>query len=229
MKLPSSVTLSFLLQRLKWPVSMVRWRSAKEVRDLLNELSTRAAMNDALLIFLDRCGTESEVCSVLSIIFLADPAARPPLDDVVNRIQHPSILADELLDLAYGQGSRIGGWWATHAGTAPIDFDAGDYFQECNIAHLAPFFLTELQRLQRNTGLPFLRQWAFEWHTLREKHETRYTRYPHYFDNVSDARWHRRQLPAEANRDISLSLLAHFRICCCGVGHVGRDCHFSAH
>lgn len=49
-------------------------------------------------------------------------------------------------------------------------------------------FRNNLRRLERASGLPFRQQWAFEWKNLRDRLRTRYTRYPHYFDDVSDAR-----------------------------------------
>ena len=56
------IALSFLFQRLKWPVPMSRWRTAKEIRNLLNNPNTRSSTLDALLDYLDQCKTESEVC-----------------------------------------------------------------------------------------------------------------------------------------------------------------------
>src|SRR6185295_4822351 len=66
----SSLALSFLLQRLKWPVPMSRWRTAKEIRNLLDEPVTRSSTTDALLDYLDHCKTESEVCEILTLVFL---------------------------------------------------------------------------------------------------------------------------------------------------------------
>ena len=43
-------------------------------------------------------------------------------------------------------------------------------------------------RLERASGLPFQRQWAFEWMSLRDKLAIRYTDYPYYFDNIADVR-----------------------------------------
>lgn len=106
----NAVTLSFLFQRLKWPVPMVRWRTAKEIRNLLNDPGTRSATTDALLDYLDQCKTESEVCEILTIVFLTSSVCRPTHTAIASRIHCPSILADIILKRTYGLGSGIGGW-----------------------------------------------------------------------------------------------------------------------
>src|SRR6185503_10912715 len=67
------IALSFLLQRLKWPVPMSRWRAAREIRSLLGNPATRCATTDMLLGQLEGCKTESEACEILSIVFLTSP------------------------------------------------------------------------------------------------------------------------------------------------------------
>jgi hypothetical protein len=122
--------LSFLFQRLKWPVPMSRWRTAKEIRNLLNDPGTRSSTTDALLDYLDQCKTESEVCEVLTIVFLTSPVGRPARAALASRIHCPSILADIILERTYGRGRGIGGWGQAHSGRAPADFVGGSYFEE---------------------------------------------------------------------------------------------------
>lgn len=183
-----SLALSFLFQRLKWPVPMSRWRTAKEIRNLLNNPSTRSSTTDALLDYLDRCRTESEVCEILTIVFLTSPDARPTHTALVSQVRCPSILADIILERTYGRGRGIGGWAQAHSGRAPADFEGGSYFEEHKCAHVPPIFVSNLRKLERVSGYPFLQHWAYEWKSLRDKLDTRFTRYPHYFDNVSDIR-----------------------------------------
>ncbi len=184
----SPPALSFLFHRLKWPVPMSRWRTAKEIRNLLNDPGTRASTTAALLNYLDQRRTESEVCEILMIVFLAAPAARPLRTALASRVHCPSILADIILERTYGQGQDIGGYRQTHSGPAPADFEGGSYFEEHKTAHVPPIFLNNLRELERVSGYPFLQHWAYEWKTLRDKLGTHYTRYPHYFDDVLDAR-----------------------------------------
>ncbi|MBE0574373.1 MAG: hypothetical protein IH613_00595 [Desulfuromonadales bacterium] len=182
------LALSFLFQRLKWPVPMSRWRTAKEIRNLLNKPETRSSTTNALLDYLDQCRTESEVCEILTIVFLTSSVNRPKHEELVLRIHCPSILADMILERTYGQGYSTGGWGTAHSGDAPGDFVSGSYFEEHKTAHVPPIFLNNLCRLESLSGYPLVQHWAYEWKTLRDKVGTRYTRYPYYFDGAGDAR-----------------------------------------
>lgn len=182
------IALSFLFQRLKWPVPMSRWRTAKEIRNLLNDPVTRSSTMDALLDYLDQCVTESEVCEILTIVFLTSPDARPLRTALTSRLHCPSILADVILKRIYGHGNGIGGWCLAHSGQAPADFEGGIYFEEHKTVHVPPILMDNLKKLEQATGYPLLQQWAYEWKTLRDKLGTRYSRYPYYFDSYSDVR-----------------------------------------
>ncbi|MGH7183445.1 MAG: hypothetical protein ACREJN_15915, partial [Nitrospiraceae bacterium] len=193
-----SLSLSFLFQRLKWPVPMVRWRTAKEIRNLLNDPGTRSSTTDALLDYLDACKTESEVCEILTIVFLASPVGRPSHLAIALRIHCPSILADMILERTYGFECGIGRWGEAHSGRAPADFDEERYFKEHKTVHVPPILASNLGKLELVSGYPLLQQWAYEWKILREKLGTHCTGYPYYFDDVLDARagimgqyWHR--------------------------------------
>jgi hypothetical protein len=167
---------------------MVRWRAAREISRLLTNPATQQAATEMLLNCLETSKTESEVCALLSIVFLTEPDSRPTRRAVVLRIERPSLLADMLLERIYGEGKGIAGWRWAHSGTAPEDFEDGAYFEEHSTMHVAPILGDNLERLQRSSGLPFRRQWAFEWKNLRDRLGTRFTEYPHYFDDVLEAR-----------------------------------------
>lgn len=185
---PTDCALSFLFQRLKWPVPMSRWRTAKEIRNLLKDSATRPSTTDMLLSYLDQCQTESEVCEIFTIVFLTPQAARPSHTALVSRVHCPSILADIILERTYERSRGLGGWRQAHSGSAPYDFDGGSYFEEHKTAHVPPILMNNLMRLERSSGYPFHQHWAYEWKSLVDKLGTRYTRYPHYFDDVLDAR-----------------------------------------
>jgi len=180
--------LKLLFQRLNWPVPMVRWRAAKGIRDLLNDAETRKAASSALLSALASCQTESDTCSLLNIILLSDPHARPPLTDVASRVNRPSVLSAALLYQIYGATADSQLLQGSHSGHAPEDFEADVYFEKHKSAHVPPVLFNNLRRLQDITGMPFLRQWAFEWKQLHAQFKTRFTEYPYYFDDVSEVR-----------------------------------------
>lgn len=167
---------------------MSRWRTAKAIRDLLNDHGTRTSTTTALLNYLDRCETESEVCEILTIVFLTSPDCRPKREALASRIHCPSILADIMFERTYGPGCRLGGWQQAHSGPAPSEFSGGKYFDENKTQHIPPIFVSKLRKLERTSGYPFLRQWAYEWQQTCEKLSTKYTSYPHYFDDLLEAR-----------------------------------------
>jgi hypothetical protein len=167
---------------------MVRWRAAKEIRDLLNDPLTRPATTDTLLDCLEACKTESEVSAILSIVFLTSPAGRPTRTALISRIRCPSLLSDIIIERTYGPGRSIAWWRGSHSGAAPRDFEGGSYFEKYKTAHVPPILADNLKRLERASGLPFQQQWAFEWKCLRDKLATRCTSYPHYFDDIADTR-----------------------------------------
>ena len=182
------LVLELLFERLNWPVPMVRWRAAKEICRLLSEAEARAPTTSALLRRLEACETESETCSLLNIVFLTDPAARPPLKDIIERVERPSALSDSLIQKIFDREPDAVSWRSAHSGEAPVDFEPDQYFDEHKSAHVPAILSSNMSRLQAVTGRPFRRQWAFEWKQLRDRLKTRYTRYPYYFDDYSEVR-----------------------------------------
>lgn len=182
----SETALSLLMDRLSWPVKMVRWRTAKAVRRLLEQESTREKTTRALLDWMAARDLESEVCSVLSLLTIVDETARPDLRDVAACLKRPSILSDILLEVAYGWS--LGGWDEGLRPDAPEHFEPSDYFEQHKTAHVPPILLNSLSKLETKSGKPFQRQWAYEWHVLREETGILFTQYPYYFGDFALAR-----------------------------------------
>jgi len=186
--LPPSAALALLFDRLRWPVPLVRCQAAKRIRGFLNETATRDATTTALLERLEICQFETEVCSLLTIIFLTDASARPARTLVASRIKKPSLLSDILLDLTYGKGSGTGTWRYSTSGTMPDDFTAEDYFDRFRTAHAPPVLSNNFYRLQRQSRRPFVQRWSFEWTRLCEDLKVPHSNYPHYFDDYLESR-----------------------------------------
>jgi hypothetical protein len=182
------VGFSMLLKRLKWPVPMARLRVAREIRGLLENETTRPTATAALLDHLENSRYESETCQILNVLMLTSDEARPPHSVVTCRIKHPSILADCLLERTYGPGEAIGGWAQTYSDQAPNDFEPSAYFEEHKTAHVPPVYRNHLAELERQSGFPFAKQWAFEWKIICESLGTHYTRYPYYFGDFAEVR-----------------------------------------
>ena len=124
---PERFALSLLFQRMNWPVPMVRWRAAKQIRNLLNAPDTRDRAITALLSHLEASPTESEACSFLTILMLTDPAARPASKEVEVRLQRPSVLSSVLLKQIYDTPIDDAAWSEAHSGTVPDDFKPDKY------------------------------------------------------------------------------------------------------
>lgn len=182
----SETALSLLMERLSWPMKMVRWRTAKAIRRLLEQETTREKTTRALLDWMAARDLESEVCSVLSLLTVVNETARPHLREVAACVVRPSILSDMLLDVAYGWS--LGGWDEGLRPDVPEYFEPSVYFEQHKTAHVPPILLNNLLTLETKSGRPFRRQWAYEWHVLREETGILFTQYPYYFGDFALAR-----------------------------------------
>ncbi|WP_417425585.1 hypothetical protein [Hoeflea sp.] len=171
--------LEMLVERLRWPVKMVRWKAAKAIRSLLLNDKTRMATTKTLLAWTAARQLESEVTSGLSVLVVSPRQVLPPFGDIEASINAPSMASDFFLYEMYGV--RTDRWRSAHSGSVPADFSAESYFHEHQTAQVPPILKNELEYLEERTRLPFLRQWGFEWTTLRERLRVGYTRYPTYF------------------------------------------------
>jgi len=181
------LALDLLFDRLQWPVPMVRWRAARGLRDLLEQVETRERVTQAFLARLAGCAVESEICSLLTILFMLDPAARPETQAVISRIHHPSILADILIEYIYDASGQTA-WWEGHSGDPPPGFEPKAYFGQYRRQHVPVMLSDNLANLERRTGLPFMRQWGFEWQELCARTNAPFSEYPYYFDDFGEVR-----------------------------------------
>ena len=175
--------LEMLIERLRWPVKMVRWKAAKAIRALILNEGTREATTKTLLAWIAARQLESEVVSGLSVLVVSPREVRPPIGDIEVSINAPSMAGDFLLNEMYGMSTNK--WRSAHSRSAPDGFAADGYFHEFSAAHVPPVLKRELKYLEERTKLPFLRQWGFEWTALRERLRVGYTHYPTYFGDFS--------------------------------------------
>ncbi len=179
--LMDALAVSFLIERLNWPVPMVRWRAARAIRDLVNAPETRADTTNALLAFLSAATTETEACAVLTILLMARREATPPPPTLIAAIRRPSILAGVLVRHMHGEDGVD--WRSAHSGHPPGTFEPEPYFSKYCTAHVPAILSSNLKRLEGHSGFPFMRQWAFEWHCLQQQTGVRRTEYPYYFSD----------------------------------------------
>ncbi len=114
-------------------------------------------------------------------------AARPDLATVREPIRQPSILAEVLLQEMY---HAVAGcqWWRGHSGPPSFSFEPSSYFERHRTHHAPVVLSSNLTDLERNSGLPFMRQWAYEWQQLCERTKTGFTEYPYYFGDFGEVR-----------------------------------------
>jgi hypothetical protein len=173
-------TMRILMERLLWPVRMVRWQVAQQYGTLLVNKKTRAL---ALAIYLDwlaKRNLESEVVAALSILKCLPDSELPPLAKVTRAINAPSILADVIIQQTYGYGHRCGGWSDAHSGEAPASFEPPKYFMRNKGAQVPPIFWNTLGRVARR-GIDLPKQWAFEWQSIMDRTASPHSGYPHHF------------------------------------------------
>lgn len=205
--------LEFLAARLSWPVPVVRWRAARALRDLLNSRETKFEATKLLLQTLAAARCEAESCSVLTVFLMARSDARPEIHSVCTSLRHPSILSSLLLQHMYGDNGPA--WEHAHSGMAPRFFEPEPYFEKHITAHVPPILSTHLRKLEQQTNLPFMRQWAFEWQKLQDATGTARTEYPYYFSNNSGV--HRGMIGQYIQGQGNLFRSAYLRTLACAV------------
>ena len=152
--------LRILIARLGWPSTAARWWTTQELAARLGEPSSKKATEAALLEFLNSRKLEAEVVEALYVFWIAAQAhgyeASPKL---VESIPKPSILSELLLE-------SLGLWADTPVEgpeEVPEDFEIPQDFNGVQGADLPRMFRTSIAEIERATGLPFVRQMAFEW------------------------------------------------------------------
>jgi len=179
--------LSMLIERLSWPVKLVRWRAAREIRKLLHTEDWADITRKLLIDWISSRSLESEVASGLSVFWVTDPKSRPQFAELSSAIKFPSLSSDFLLEQMYGSGVVLGGW-NTSIKDAPDHFEPAVYFTKHCTQDIPPFYSINIKKLEERTNLPFMRQWAYEWEHVRERSSAPFSSYPYYFGDVSLAR-----------------------------------------
>ena len=132
----------------------------QKLADRLGEPTVMAETEVALLQLLRSRKLESEVVEVLCIFWMAVQGhGYLPAAELAKSIPKPSPLSD-LLVTSLGLSGQTG-----DAGLkeVPDDFVIPDDFDCVQGVDLPKIFRTSMSRLETHSGLPFVRQMAFEW------------------------------------------------------------------
>lgn len=151
--------LRILIARLGWPSTSARWWSMQELAARLGEAAMRDEAECALLQLLSSRKLEAEVVEVLFIFWMATQAYNySPTFKLAESISMSSVLSDLLLesfDMFAEDDEELG--------EAPDDFEIPQDFDGVQGSDLPRMFRTSMGELESRTGLPFVRQMAFEW------------------------------------------------------------------
>ncbi|WP_029585837.1 hypothetical protein [Bradyrhizobium sp. URHD0069] len=126
MTLKPEHVMRVLIDRLNWPIRLVRWQAAKEFAALLSS-PKRALATRVFLDWLQSRQFETEVVAGMAVLMCTTPADLPAAEDVKRSVNNSSILADLLFQRIYGE--PLGGWLNRHSGPAPIGYQAEKYFE----------------------------------------------------------------------------------------------------
>lgn len=152
--------LRILIARLGWPSTAARWWAMQELAARLGAPASKVATEAALLEFLGTRKLEAEVVEALFVFWMAAQAhgyeARQKLAESIPKT---SVLSGLLLESL--------GLWADAPDEGleevPEDFAIPQDFNGVQGADLPRMFRTSMTELEAATGLPFVRQMAFEW------------------------------------------------------------------
>ncbi len=152
--------LRILIARLGWPIPASRWWSIQVLAAKLGDPATTTATEAALLKLLHSRKLEAEVVEVLCIFWMAASThGYTPSAELPAHTPKPSLLSHLFLD-ALGFTAQ-----ATYADfeAAPQNFETPSDFDGVQGGEVARVFRTTLNKLELRTGLPLIRQMAFEW------------------------------------------------------------------
>lgn len=152
--------LRILIARLGWPSTSARWWTMQELAARLGKPAVKTETETALLELLGSRKLEAEVVEVLCIFWMAvQEFGYLPTAELAEGISRPSLLSGLLME-NFGlsiQAARV------DLREVPEDFEIPDDFEGVQGVDLPRIFRTSLAWLEDHTGLPFVKQMAFEW------------------------------------------------------------------
>lgn len=165
------VTLCF--HRLKLPVPFMKYCIIHELAGLLVDGVEREHIWNALVKSLQEAELESEVVELLCIPFLANTCSESEFSTLLRAIKAPSPLAHVYMAAISGKELSFVSWSNAHSGEAPEFFNKDIELRALLSENFLPkIFHTRMQSLEDSTDFPFLKQWAYEFHLLSQRHPT---------------------------------------------------------
>lgn len=172
------------VSRLGVPVPAGKLAIIQAIARALVNPDTASIYEEALVEWLASRMTESECLEALAPVLIA-----PTRPAFVNRIRQtiprPSIASDLMLAVATGTPPVVLQASARHSGiTSELDLWRDE--DVLSSGKIVPqIFTSTLKRLERTSGYPFVRQWAFEFSIMRERNgATSDENYSYFFQDA---------------------------------------------
>jgi hypothetical protein len=178
-------TIRFLIERLNWPVRMVRWVTAREYAGLLQSSKWSEPAKSIFLEWLSTRTFETEVTSGLAVLTFLEPKHLPSFQEVARVINRPSILADIMLQSIYGFGNIRRGWLSSHSGEVDAAYQPEEYFDKHKTAHVPGIMSGRFRDLEESNGFPLMQQWTYEWQRIMKESDAPHSGYPYHFVDSS--------------------------------------------
>jgi len=130
---------------------------------------------------------ESECLEALCAL-LVMPVSPNHVSRLRQATPKPSIASDLIFSLVMDSQALVPSWVGCHSGPAPSWLNLDKEMQELASGEFVPpIFGNSFQSLEGRTGLPFSRQWAFEYSVLRDRTTNTNEGYPaHFLDTGRD-------------------------------------------
>lgn len=160
-----SADIEMLVTRLRWPIGATRWWAMQELAALLLSSHTQEEAQRQLLAELARCRLEAETVEIVCVFWIAAQHGYRPPSELVPTLTTPSMLAAMLLGDMKLNLRRAPNPLPE---VCPQDFEVPAIFEGAQGVDMPRVYRTRLTQLERETGLPFVRQAAFEWSRTEE-------------------------------------------------------------
>lgn len=189
--------------RLGLPIPMAKLATIHAIAQALDCDDTAIVFAEALADWAATRELESQCLEVICPLLVAAP--RPETIALVRKaIGRPSIASDALLSLVTGSRGEVATWVGCHSGPA-TRFPSLDE-EEAQLrasTFIPPFFTHQFEKLESQSGRPFMRQWAFEYKMLADRYGCKGDGYLDYFlnsdrENVGQFVAHRSHLARSA-------------------------------
>lgn len=210
--------------RLGLPIPMAKLATIQAVARALDSEDTAMAFAEALADWASTRELESQCLEAICPLLVAVP--RPEVIALIRRaIDRPSIASDGLLSLVTGSPTLVVAWTGCHSGPATrFSMLDEEEVQLRSGTFIPPFFTHQLEKLERQTGRPFIRQWAFEFSVLTRRYGLNGDGHLDYFlgsdrENVGQFVAHRSHLARSA----------FLRTLACAVEHWGMPVAIASH